>query len=126
MVARRAESARTPWALLASGVLVSLATAVAIVLLAFGHLGGGLAYVANHSIGEGITVVDQGGHVVARLHPGLPGVYDFGFFGVTADEKRGLIYATKRDFGVLPPTISLPRSADTQRRALSNEPKCPS
>jgi uncharacterized repeat protein (TIGR01451 family) len=62
---------------------------------------GDYVYVANHSGGEGITVVDWEGHVVARVSPDQHLVYDFGFFGVTADTRRGLIYATKRDFGGL-------------------------
>lgn len=58
-------------------------------------------YVANHSGGEGITVVNTSREVVARVRPGQTGTYDFGFFGMTVDDRRGLIYATKRDFGGL-------------------------
>ncbi|MBN1953489.1 MAG: DUF11 domain-containing protein [Anaerolineae bacterium] len=61
----------------------------------------GLVYVANHSGGEGITVVDAQPPfpVVARLRPDRRQTYDFGFFGVAVDATRGRIYATKRDFG---------------------------
>jgi len=74
-------------------------------------------YVANHSADlEGITVVNASEpyDVVDRLSCDSQGrCFDYGFFGVTVDEKRGRIYATKRDnnyHGVwtLTPTVSGP------------------
>ena len=72
----------------------------------------GRIYVTNHSGGEGITVIDAAtGAVIARLSPNQPGVYDFGFFGITADTARNRIYTTKRYMGgmglwVITPTAS--------------------
>jgi uncharacterized repeat protein (TIGR01451 family) len=74
-------------------------------------------YVADHSTSlEGITIVnaDEPYDVVDRLECTDDGqCFGYGFFGVTVDEKRGRIYATKRDnyfFGVwiLTPTLNGP------------------
>ncbi len=61
----------------------------------------GYIYGTNHSDGgEGITVIEHATHhVVARLKPNRPQVYDWGFFGITADPTRNLVYATKRYMG---------------------------
>jgi len=63
----------------------------------------GYVYTANHGDGEGITVVEASEpyNVVGRLRPNRELAYDFGFFGITVDDNRDLIYATKRDFGSL-------------------------
>ncbi len=74
-------------------------------------------YVANHSRDlEGITLVNANEpyDVVQRLEcDDKDPCFGYGFFGMTVDEKRGRIYATKRDnyyFGVwvLTPTINGP------------------
>lgn len=63
----------------------------------------GYVYAANHAEGAGITVLEANEpyDVVAHLRPERELTYDFGFFGITVDEKRGLIYSSKRDFGSL-------------------------
>ncbi len=86
---------------------------------------GNYVYVANHSGGEGVTVLDLQGHVVAQLVLDEPGVTPYGFFGVTVDTRRGLIYFTKRDFGgigiysLTPPERGL---VFTRVRTLVNKP----
>jgi uncharacterized repeat protein (TIGR01451 family) len=74
-------------------------------------------YVADHSRDlEGITLVDarEPYDVIDRLSCDDAGrCFGYGFFGMTVDEKRGRVYATKRDnnyFGVwvLTPTVNGP------------------
>ncbi len=60
----------------------------------------GYVYVANHSGGEGVSVIEAAtGQVIARLRPHQFNVYDFGFFGAAADPTRGRVYVTKRYMG---------------------------
>ncbi len=61
----------------------------------------GYVYATNHDYGgEGITVIEHATHnVVARLKPNMPLVYDWGFFGITADSTRHVVYSTKRYMG---------------------------
>jgi len=61
----------------------------------------GYIYATDHSYGgEGITVIEHATHnVVARLKPDMHLVYDWGFFGITADPTRHLVYTTKRYMG---------------------------
>jgi uncharacterized repeat protein (TIGR01451 family) len=61
----------------------------------------GYVYTANHGEGAGITVLEASEpySVVAHLRLDRELTYDFGFFGITVDEKRGLIYSAKRDYG---------------------------
>ncbi|HOU11963.1 MAG TPA: right-handed parallel beta-helix repeat-containing protein [Anaerolineae bacterium] len=61
----------------------------------------GYIYATDHSVGgEGITVIEHATHnVVARLKPDMPVVYDWGFFGITADPTRHVVYSTKRYMG---------------------------
>jgi uncharacterized repeat protein (TIGR01451 family) len=58
-------------------------------------------YVANHSASfEGITIINANPpyDVVERLECTRDGrCFDYGFFGITVDERRGRLYATKRD-----------------------------
>jgi len=61
----------------------------------------GYIYATDHSVGgEGITVIEHATHnVVARLKPNMHEVYDWGFFGITADPTRHQVYTTKRYMG---------------------------
>ncbi len=61
----------------------------------------GYVYATDHSVGgEGVTVIEHTTHnVVARLKPDMPVVYDWGFFGITADPTRHQVYTTKRYMG---------------------------
>ncbi len=61
----------------------------------------GYIYATDHSYGgEGVTVIEHATHnVVARLKPDMYQVYDWGFFGITADPTRHLVYTTKRYMG---------------------------
>jgi uncharacterized repeat protein (TIGR01451 family) len=58
-------------------------------------------YVANHSANfEGITIINANPpyDVVDRLECTRDGrCFGYGFFGITVDERRGRLYATKRD-----------------------------
>ena len=61
----------------------------------------GYVYVAGHSGPPPITVVraDAPWDTVDEIYLERELTYEFGLFGVTADEERGCVYFTKPDFG---------------------------
>ncbi len=66
----------------------------------------GYVYATNHDNGEnyyggeGVTVIEHTTHnVFAHLKPDRFQVYNWGFFGITADPTRHVMYSTKRYMG---------------------------